>query len=769
MSRRYFLAFYITTSCLVSGQPLTYHLQGTVLHLKPDITGQPDDILWKHDGNKVVDFDGREEQLYGQFQNRVTLDWVSAELSITDLRYDDSGEYELEIVTNKRLHTFRYKVEVIGKVPKPTISCDMNNGNSNTHGTQATLTCSADPQSSMSYEWDSHGEVLPGPNLTISLEGEHHDKTYTCRVSNPLTTETATFTAKNCYSEESSSVALAAGIVGSIILLLLLVLGIVLYRRACFAKRDALEKQREPGTEPLLDNSPQRNHTVNIDMEGGEGLEKNTNKGKKAMSPPCPPGRKPSPCQALDNLPGNDKGEAEADQLRGPSENKVPECDSSDTEKENEPDQVAVLDDSEDTQFEVESSPAPEHPGLEKNTDMGKKAMSPPCPPGRKPSPCQGLDNLPGNDKGEAEADQLRGPSENKVPECDSSDTEKANEPDQVAVFGDSEDTLFEVEPSPAPEHPGNVRNVISKFEANERNDSGQMPPLDTRTEAEADQLRGPSENKVPEFDSSDTEKENEPDQVAVLDDSEDTQSEVEPSAAPELPGYVQNVISKFEPNDGGQMPPLDTRTDAEADQLRGPSENKVPEFDYSDTEKENEPDQVAVFGDSEDTQFEVEPSPAPELPGYVQNVKRKFEPNDGGQMPPLDTRTDAEADQLRGPSENKVPEFDYSDTEKENKPDQVAVLDDSEDTQSEVEPSPAPELPESENEEEKSPPNCTSRPIPRPRSRRTKNFPHMGTKDTAGEHKEDAKSDQVIGETSEKTVRESDSPGSQERNESDD
>ncbi|XP_071331793.1 neurofilament heavy polypeptide-like isoform X10 [Trachinotus anak] len=690
MSRRYFLAFYITTSCLVSGQPLTYHLQGTVLHLKPDITGQPDDILWKHDGNKVVDFDGREEQLYGQFQNRVTLDWVSAELSITDLRYDDSGEYELEIVTNKRLHTFRYKVEVIGKVPKPTISCDMNNGNSNTHGTQATLTCSADPQSSMSYEWDSHGEVLPGPNLTISLEGEHHDKTYTCRVSNPLTTETATFTAKNCYSEESSSVALAAGIVGSIILLLLLVLGIVLYRRACFAKRDALEKQREPGTEPLLDNSPQRNHTVNIDMEGGEGLEKNTNKGKKAMSPPCPPGRKPSPCQALDNLPGNDKGEAEADQLRGPSENKVPECDSSDTEKENEPDQVAVLDDSEDTQFEVESSPAPEHPGLEKNTDMGKKAMSPPCPPGRKPSPCQGLDNLPGNDKGEAEADQLRGPSENKVPECDSSDTEKANEPDQVAVFGDSEDTLFEVEPSPAPEHPGNVRNVISKFEANERNDSGQMPPLDTRT-------------------------------------------------------------------------------DAEADQLRGPSENKVPEFDYSDTEKENEPDQVAVFGDSEDTQFEVEPSPAPELPGYVQNVKRKFEPNDGGQMPPLDTRTDAEADQLRGPSENKVPEFDYSDTEKENKPDQVAVLDDSEDTQSEVEPSPAPELPESENEEEKSPPNCTSRPIPRPRSRRTKNFPHMGTKDTAGEHKEDAKSDQVIGETSEKTVRESDSPGSQERNESDD
>ncbi|XP_071331786.1 neurofilament heavy polypeptide-like isoform X9 [Trachinotus anak] len=715
MSRRYFLAFYITTSCLVSGQPLTYHLQGTVLHLKPDITGQPDDILWKHDGNKVVDFDGREEQLYGQFQNRVTLDWVSAELSITDLRYDDSGEYELEIVTNKRLHTFRYKVEVIGKVPKPTISCDMNNGNSNTHGTQATLTCSADPQSSMSYEWDSHGEVLPGPNLTISLEGEHHDKTYTCRVSNPLTTETATFTAKNCYSEESSSVALAAGIVGSIILLLLLVLGIVLYRRACFAKRDALEKQREPGTEPLLDNSPQRNHTVNIDMEGGEGLEKNTNKGKKAMSPPCPPGRKPSPCQALDNLPGNDKGEAEADQLRGPSENKVPECDSSDTEKENEPDQVAVLDDSEDTQFEVESSPAPEHPGnvrnviskfeanerndsgqmppldtrtgLEKNTNKGKKAMSPPCPPGRKPSPCQELDNLPGNDKGEAEADQLR----------------------------------------------------------------------------------GPSENKVPEFDSSDTEKENEPDQVAVLDDSEDTQSEVEPSAAPELPGYVQNVISKFEPNDGGQMPPLDTRTDAEADQLRGPSENKVPEFDYSDTEKENEPDQVAVFGDSEDTQFEVEPSPAPELPGYVQNVKRKFEPNDGGQMPPLDTRTDAEADQLRGPSENKVPEFDYSDTEKENKPDQVAVLDDSEDTQSEVEPSPAPELPESENEEEKSPPNCTSRPIPRPRSRRTKNFPHMGTKDTAGEHKEDAKSDQVIGETSEKTVRESDSPGSQERNESDD
>lgn len=95
----------------------------------------------------------------------------------------------------------------IGKVSKPTISCDMNNGSSDTSGAQATLTCAAEPThplSLMKYEWESSGNVSPGHELTIFLEDEHDDKIYSCMVSNPLTNDTATFTPKNCYSGKIS-------------------------------------------------------------------------------------------------------------------------------------------------------------------------------------------------------------------------------------------------------------------------------------------------------------------------------------------------------------------------------------------------------------------------------------------------------------------------------------------------------------------------------------------------------------------------------------
>lgn len=100
--------------CLVAGQSKQYALMQLAVNLKPAITGQPDEILWKHNGNKVVEFNGNEQQAYGQFKNRITLDWVSAELDITDLGFEDSGEYELEVYINNILHLSYFQLEVIG-------------------------------------------------------------------------------------------------------------------------------------------------------------------------------------------------------------------------------------------------------------------------------------------------------------------------------------------------------------------------------------------------------------------------------------------------------------------------------------------------------------------------------------------------------------------------------------------------------------------------------------------------------------------------------
>lgn len=63
--------------------------------------------------------------------------------------------------------------------------------------------CSAElsePQFGMKFEWISQGNVHNGPNITISLGDELDEEEYRCRVSNPLSNDTATFIGKDCYA-----------------------------------------------------------------------------------------------------------------------------------------------------------------------------------------------------------------------------------------------------------------------------------------------------------------------------------------------------------------------------------------------------------------------------------------------------------------------------------------------------------------------------------------------------------------------------------------
>uniref|UniRef100_UPI0037E8A9D6 nucleolar and coiled-body phosphoprotein 1-like isoform X2 n=1 Tax=Semicossyphus pulcher TaxID=241346 RepID=UPI0037E8A9D6 len=240
MARYYFLACFIFTSCLVAGQSTKYALKGAVVHFRPDVSGQPNTILWKHKGNKVVELDSKKQvTMYSPFEGRVTLNSTSAELQITGLRFEDSGEYECEVEINKKLDRRNYALEVIDKVAMPTISCEMNDAS----GIQATLVCSAEPrppQSPLKFEWRSRGKPHPRPNYTISLGDKHDEEVYSCSVSNPLSNETATFTAKECYPDSSSSVALIVSLVITGLVIIPLVVGGIVYRKrkqkACFAE-----------------------------------------------------------------------------------------------------------------------------------------------------------------------------------------------------------------------------------------------------------------------------------------------------------------------------------------------------------------------------------------------------------------------------------------------------------------------------------------------------------------------------------------------------
>ncbi|XP_047193311.1 protein starmaker isoform X4 [Scophthalmus maximus] len=542
MARRDFLACCVFTACLVSGQPPTYHLLGEKLHLMPAVAGQHDNILWTHNGNKVVEFNGREQLVYSPYENRITLDWASAELYITDLRYEDSGGYGLETYANKKFHQFAYTLEVIGKVSKPTISCDMNNGSSDTSGAQATLTCAAEPThplSLMKYEWESSGNVSPGHELTIFLEDEHDDKIYSCMVSNPLTNDTATFTPKNCYSEESSSVALTASLIAIFIILLLVGLGILfckLKHKACFAdnveKRAATqdkEMDQDDELKPLFDRAPtlpsnQRlsnfseinrnmepdipanNHKEDTAINMDTGEEHNMNVQDEMPQPGTVRKRKEQferrtlgtwrgleknsdTDEKTESPPSSPLGRKlsvgqDQDKVSGNDKDSDPDQLGRPSEKADETKPAGVSDDSEDTRSDVESSTAHEQPGSENNAEKDKKTESPPSSPlGRKLSVGQDQDKVSGNDKGDSDADQLGGPSE------------KADETNPADLSDDSEDKRSDVESSTAHEQPEAEK---------EKNEKAKSPPA-KGISSPAAQPRPPLTPKSPDMGTEDT------------------------------------------------------------------------------------------------------------------------------------------------------------------------------------------------------------------------------------------------------------------------
>lgn len=96
-------------------QPVIYRLKGQQVQLNPVITGKPEEILWKHSDSKVVEFSGADEQVFGSYEGRVSLDRLNARLQISDLCLEDSGKYEYEIYIQRKWFQSSYELQVMGK------------------------------------------------------------------------------------------------------------------------------------------------------------------------------------------------------------------------------------------------------------------------------------------------------------------------------------------------------------------------------------------------------------------------------------------------------------------------------------------------------------------------------------------------------------------------------------------------------------------------------------------------------------------------------
>ncbi|XP_061749361.1 CD48 antigen-like [Nerophis ophidion] len=195
MDYQHVLVYFMWTFTAVSAEDVKYFLTGQDIHFMPSISERPIESIWVHNDNDVVWFTGTEDYVPSSYKNRITLDRVSAELTIKNATYEDSGDYLLEMNINNEPRTLLYRIEVIDKVSKPNISCEMSDTK------QATLVCSTESKHPhlLKLKWSSPGKEQTGPNLTITVRNEDDDQVYRCDVSNPLTNETASFTAKDCF------------------------------------------------------------------------------------------------------------------------------------------------------------------------------------------------------------------------------------------------------------------------------------------------------------------------------------------------------------------------------------------------------------------------------------------------------------------------------------------------------------------------------------------------------------------------------------------
>uniref|UniRef100_A0AAY5KCV7 Ig-like domain-containing protein n=1 Tax=Esox lucius TaxID=8010 RepID=A0AAY5KCV7_ESOLU len=220
-----------------------YGSQGGEIILTPSISGQLDGILWKHHGNKVVEFDGDEQHEYDTYKGRILLNWHNGELTIKGLTDADSGTYQLEAAINKKLQYSNHEVHVIDVVAQPYITCEASDS-----GT--TLLCSADLHPLTQFLWKGPGgSETPGSELFIP-GSENQESVYTCVVKNPVGNKTAELSLKECHTEEVSSVRVMFWLIPLILVLILcILLAVWLWCRKKRQKEDRNAKHAPSGSE----------------------------------------------------------------------------------------------------------------------------------------------------------------------------------------------------------------------------------------------------------------------------------------------------------------------------------------------------------------------------------------------------------------------------------------------------------------------------------------------------------------------------------------
>ncbi|GAA6235594.1 uncharacterized protein LOC108901145 [Lates japonicus] len=158
----------VLNSALVQTEPLGVEL-GTALTLRPTFSGSVTGIVWKRDGDLVAEWLNNDFEFYSTFKGRTTLNTTTGELVVQNMAVADAGLYTVEI--NSNVQSQNYKVEVMKKVPKPTVvfrplTCSKD-------AEKCSLTCVGETKDAgtITYSWrEDDGEWKQGGS-----EQGHHE------------------------------------------------------------------------------------------------------------------------------------------------------------------------------------------------------------------------------------------------------------------------------------------------------------------------------------------------------------------------------------------------------------------------------------------------------------------------------------------------------------------------------------------------------------------------------------------------------------------
>nr|XP_021334480.1 lymphocyte function-associated antigen 3 isoform X3 [Danio rerio] len=204
-----------------------YAEMGGRITFTPSIRGKPVEILWKHNGDKVVEYDNRETEEFGSFKDRVVIDFETGQLTIKKLTSQDSGQYQSDITINGKVQSSRHTLTVLDVLPDPRVTCAVNK----TSNLQELL-CSVDYKTQLQYKWSGPNVIdHPGVKLTISEQQKNSDSVYSCTVKNEVSSKTTDFNLQHCVTGAAARLEVIIPVLIVILFIFLIILAIIIYMK----------------------------------------------------------------------------------------------------------------------------------------------------------------------------------------------------------------------------------------------------------------------------------------------------------------------------------------------------------------------------------------------------------------------------------------------------------------------------------------------------------------------------------------------------------